>query len=75
METILNTLVYDGKAERTILADGNHMYRAIEPLLPPPGIVQTPCGVCPVTISLLLFYELINSHGVSVMTCHFCYRF
>lgn len=57
METILNTLVYDGKAERTILADGNHMYRAIEPLLPPPGIVQTPCGVCPVTISLLLFYE------------------
>ncbi|XP_034233232.1 DNA-directed RNA polymerase III subunit RPC6 [Thrips palmi] len=48
METILNTLVYDGKAERTVLADGNHMYRAIESLLPPPGIVQTPCGVCPV---------------------------
>ncbi|KAE8738620.1 hypothetical protein FOCC_FOCC015896 [Frankliniella occidentalis] len=48
METILNTLVYDGKAERTVLADGNHMYRAIESLLPPPGIVRTPCGVCPV---------------------------
>lgn len=48
METILNTLVYDGKAERTILANGNSMYRAVETLLPPPGIVRTPCGVCPV---------------------------
>lgn len=50
METILNTLVYDGKAERTVLSDGSFMYRAVESLLSPPGIVRTPCGVCPVSI-------------------------
>lgn len=45
--TILNTVVYDGKAESTVLADGSHVYRAVESLLPPPGLVQVPCGVCP----------------------------
>ncbi|XP_069695832.1 DNA-directed RNA polymerase III subunit RPC6 [Periplaneta americana] len=48
METILDTLLYDGKVERSISTDGTHLYRAIESLLPPPGIVRIPCGVCPV---------------------------
>lgn len=45
--TILDTLVYDGKAESNIYPDGNKVYRAIESLIPPPGLVQVPCGVCP----------------------------
>ncbi|XP_013184560.1 DNA-directed RNA polymerase III subunit RPC6 isoform X1 [Amyelois transitella] len=45
--TILNTLVYDGKAESSIYPDGSKVYRAIEPLLPTTGLVQVPCGVCP----------------------------
>ncbi|KAL4717932.1 hypothetical protein ACJJTC_001350 [Scirpophaga incertulas] len=45
--TILNTLVYDGKAESTVYPDGSKVYRAIEALIPAPGIVQVPCGVCP----------------------------
>ncbi|XP_049877701.1 probable DNA-directed RNA polymerase III subunit RPC6 [Pectinophora gossypiella] len=45
--TILNTLVYDGKAESSVYPDGSKVYRAIEPLLPAPGLVQVPCGICP----------------------------
>ncbi|CAD0203934.1 unnamed protein product [Chrysodeixis includens] len=45
--TILNTLVYDGKAESSVYPDGSKVYRAIEPLIPAPGLVQVPCGVCP----------------------------
>ncbi|XP_038206651.1 probable DNA-directed RNA polymerase III subunit RPC6 [Zerene cesonia] len=45
--TILNTLVFDGKAESSVYPDGSKVYRAIESLLPPPGLVQVPCGICP----------------------------
>ncbi|XP_052756421.1 probable DNA-directed RNA polymerase III subunit RPC6 [Galleria mellonella] len=45
--TILNTIVYDGKAESSVYPDGSKVYRAIDPLLPAPGLVQVPCGVCP----------------------------
>lgn len=45
--TILNTLVYDGKAESSVYPDGSKVYRAIDPLIPAPGLVQVPCGVCP----------------------------
>ncbi|KAG8228434.1 hypothetical protein J437_LFUL003911 [Ladona fulva] len=55
IEAILDTLVYDGKVERTLsVADTSksdsmkHLYRATEPLLPPPGLVKMPCGICPV---------------------------
>lgn len=48
LEMILNTLVYDGKVERILSPDGNNLYRAIQPLLNPPGLIKTPCGVCPV---------------------------
>ncbi|CAH0400516.1 unnamed protein product [Chilo suppressalis] len=48
--TILNTLVYDGKAESSVYPDGNRVYRAIESLIPPPGLVQVPCGICPLVL-------------------------
>ncbi|XP_043271485.1 probable DNA-directed RNA polymerase III subunit RPC6 isoform X2 [Venturia canescens] len=48
LEMILNTLVYDGKVERILSSDGNNLYRAIQPMLSPPGLIKTPCGVCPV---------------------------
>lgn len=59
IETILNTLIYDGKVEMTIIAakegtvgsvDGQmRLYRAVSPLIQPTGLVRTPCGLCPVS--------------------------
>ena len=51
IETILNTVVYDGKAERITVADGggvSHLYRSIPLLTPSTGFSKIPCGVCPV---------------------------
>lgn len=48
LEMILNTLVYDGKVERSVSGEGNNLYRAIQSLLEPPGLIKSPCGVCPV---------------------------
>lgn len=48
LETILKTVVYDGKAERIVQIDGTSLYRAVESPLAMPGLVQTPCGVCPI---------------------------
>ncbi|XP_036274750.1 DNA-directed RNA polymerase III subunit RPC6 isoform X3 [Pipistrellus kuhlii] len=58
IETILNTLIYDGKVEMTIIAakegtvgsvDGHmKLYRAVNPIIPPTGLVRAPCGLCPV---------------------------
>ena len=48
LETILKTVVYDGKAQRVLQVDGSYLYKAVESLLPPEGLVQTPCGICPV---------------------------
>ncbi|TGZ38554.1 DNA-directed RNA polymerase III subunit RPC6 [Temnothorax curvispinosus] len=48
MEMILNTLVYDGKVEQILAGDGSNLYRAIQPLLNSPGLIRTPCGLCPV---------------------------
>lgn len=48
LETILKTVVYDGKAERILVSDGAYVYRAIESPLPPAGLIQMPCGRCPV---------------------------
>lgn len=47
LEDILKTVVYDGKAQRIVKAEGV-FYKAIDSLLPMEGIVQTPCGICPV---------------------------
>ncbi|XP_073484271.1 DNA-directed RNA polymerase III subunit RPC6 [Lithobates pipiens] len=58
IETILNTLIYDGKVEMTIIAakegtvgsvDGQlKLYRGVNPIIQPAGLVRTPCGLCPV---------------------------
>ncbi|XP_037946388.1 probable DNA-directed RNA polymerase III subunit RPC6 [Teleopsis dalmanni] len=48
LETILKTVVYDGKAERILTQDGSYIYRAVNSPLAPPGLVQMPCGICPV---------------------------
>lgn len=59
IETILNTLIYDGKVEMTIIAakegtvgsvDGRlKLYRAVNPIIQPTGLVRAPCGLCPVS--------------------------
>lgn len=59
IETILNTLIYDGKVEMTVIAakegtvgsvDGQmKLYRGVNPVIQPTGLVKTPCGLCPVT--------------------------
>ena len=59
IETILNTLIYDGKVELTVIAakegtvgsvDGQmKLYRGVNAVLLPTGMVRTPCGLCPVT--------------------------
>jgi len=51
IESILDTLIYDGKVERTTVFEAGsevRLYRAIEPLLPTTGLVRIPCGICPV---------------------------
>ena len=53
IEKILDTLIYDGKVERRLQAGGGvqeqlKLYRATQTLLPPVGLVKTPCGICPV---------------------------
>ena len=62
METILNTLVYDGKAEVTVQVametdDGGggnvRLYRSVNPFLTSAGLDHIPCAVCPVSASIL----------------------
>ena len=63
IETILNTLVYDGKVERNIMSISNSslsasssnettvLYRAIDPVVvinEGSAFVRFPCGICPV---------------------------
>lgn len=63
--TILNTLVYDGKAESSVYPDGSKVYRAIEPLIPAPGLVQVPCGVCP------LIYKCASTGLITPQDCNY----
>ncbi len=55
IETILNTLVFDGLAEMSVVVDttsGNasqkKLFRGIKPMIPVTGFMRLPCGVCPV---------------------------
>ncbi|XP_053429281.1 DNA-directed RNA polymerase III subunit RPC6-like isoform X2 [Nycticebus coucang] len=58
IETILNTLIYDGKVDMTIITakegtvgsvDGHmKLFIAVNPIIPPMGLVRPPCGLCPV---------------------------
>lgn len=75
IETILNTLIYDGKVEMTVIAakegtvgsvDGHmKLYRAVNPILPPTGLVRAPCGLCPVSNSCFTLYFYLHH-----MQCH-----
>ncbi|KAG5315786.1 RPC6 polymerase, partial [Acromyrmex insinuator] len=65
IEVILNTLICDGKIEQTLTNDGNHLYRAIQPLLNPMGLVKTPCGLCPVR------KQCHNEGPVTPIKCHY----
>lgn len=55
IETILDTLIYDSKVEKSVLSDRSstdgsglvNVYRALEPLMKPSGLVRSPCSVCP----------------------------
>ncbi|XP_049575624.1 DNA-directed RNA polymerase III subunit RPC6 isoform X1 [Syngnathus scovelli] len=72
-ETILDTLVYDGKAEMSVMAakegtpgsvDGRiKLYRAVKAVTAPAGLVKTPCGLCPV------FHECHDGGEISPSTC------
>jgi len=52
VETLLDLLVYDCKAEKTVKGSVDleqaTSYKLVTPLLPPSGLVCTPCGACPV---------------------------
>ncbi|XP_065056267.1 DNA-directed RNA polymerase III subunit RPC6-like [Rhopilema esculentum] len=55
IETILNTLVFDGQVEKTVVLDNTgsgvqqkKLFKAMKPILPVAGLMRVPCGVCPV---------------------------
>ncbi|CAH1391026.1 unnamed protein product [Nezara viridula] len=48
IQTILETLVFDGKVEAEVKPGGDRLYRAISALTGPAGLISAPCGVCPV---------------------------
>ncbi|XP_077427985.1 DNA-directed RNA polymerase III subunit RPC6 [Vanacampus margaritifer] len=72
-ETILDTLVYDGKVEMTVMVakegtagsvDGRiKLYRAVNALVAPTGLVKTPCGLCPV------FHDCHQGGEISPSNC------
>ncbi|CAN7999862.1 unnamed protein product, partial [Ixodes hexagonus] len=79
IETILNTLIYDGKVEKTVVsagamgasskgvdaADVVNLYRAVEPLVESAGIMRMPCGTCPV------IQNCYEGGAVSPATCQY----
>jgi DNA-directed RNA polymerase III subunit RPC6 len=51
IEAILDTLIYDGKVEKTLSVandEETRFYRAVEGLLQTTGLMRVPCGGCPV---------------------------
>ncbi|XP_029160067.1 probable DNA-directed RNA polymerase III subunit RPC6 [Nylanderia fulva] len=65
MEMILNTLVYDGKVEQILAGDGSNLYRAIQPLATSPGLIRTPCGICPIR------KQCCDDGPVTPIKCHY----
>ncbi|KAJ0032908.1 hypothetical protein NQD34_000015 [Periophthalmus magnuspinnatus] len=73
IETILNTLIYDGKVEMTVIVakegtagsvDGQmKLYRGVNSITTPTGLVKTPCGLCPV------FDDCHDGGEISPSTC------
>jgi len=56
IQTILNTLIYDGKAEMTVVpgADGENkkLYKAAKSFIDNTDVSKAPCSVCPVSSTL-----------------------
>lgn len=56
IESILNTLIYDGKVEKTTVATAassehgakQNLYRSVASTLESSPVVRNPCGICPV---------------------------
>ena len=70
IETILNTLVYDGQVEMNVVLDNTgsgvqqkKMFKAIKNLLPVAGLMKVPCGICPVV------RDCYDNGKVSPSTC------
>lgn len=70
IETILNTLVYDGQAEMNLVLDNTgsgvqqkKMFKAMKSLLPVPGLMKVPCGSCPV------IKDCYDNAKISPVTC------
>lgn len=67
IEMILDTLIFDGKVEQSIVAGGDagqtKLYRAVNPLIPTSGLMRMPCGSCPV------FDKCYEGGAVSPSTC------
>ena len=70
IETILNTLVYDGQVEMDMVLDntGNgvqqkRMFKAVKSLMPVPGLMKVPCGSCPVV------KDCYDNGKISPITC------
>lgn len=59
IETILDTLIYDGKCERSIVAAAGDvgqtkLYRSVKPFIQSTGLMKMPCGSCPVSLNLFM---------------------
>ena len=72
IEMVLDTVVFDGRAEMSMTGASQEgtgstscvkLYRAISPLIPPTGLMRTPCGVCPVS------HECSENGLISPRTC------
>ena len=76
IEKILDTLIYDGKVERRLQAGGGvqeqlKLYRATQTLLPPVGLVKTPCGICPVSRNWLTNMDGDDPLSIARLRCFF----
>ena len=49
IENILDTLIFDGKIEKSMKGNGEKHYRLIQPLVSGTGLIRIPCGICPVS--------------------------
>ena len=71
IETILDTLRFDGKLEMTEVNDTSagssrlgekKLYRAVKPILTSTGLVRVPCGICPVGCRLYRATGLMQAY-------------
>ena len=59
---ILDTLIYDGKVEQSLVAGGDagqtKLYRAVNLLIQTSGLMRMPCGSCPVSCTCYNFKKI-----------------